>query len=668
MRRTIIAISTLLVWCGCTTSRAQTRPLNSLRPDTVSQSTISLQSAQVLAARTVVSTLHNLSPNQNGSASLSCIYCHASHNSVTPVKGLWNHNLSSASYSYYNSSTYTQGVPLVSAASSSRQCMSCHDGTVALGETQNYQNATRVVRSQLSQAGNMGVDLSTSHPFGFNQWNKDSSLVDCLFSTSRTTGNTSVKLNNGRIECSTCHEPHLQSLDPVRSSSFLVINNKYGAICLACHDATKPSPATLAGWTLSAHAVSTSTEDKIVTGYPTVASGACGNCHAMHRSGGARLLSASDEQTCYPCHANTQSNNRWGKVWIGYNQHNYRHPVEDTGHDPNENLLAANTPRHSKCWDCHNSHAALSNTKSTQTSLSYALVGATGITSDGTSITQATLEYQICFKCHGDSLNKPQKAGYADYGYTPVRSISAFNVLKDFNSVVARHNVVRPFSGMVYSDLRDNVLKLDNTPGRSLKTSGSYLQCSDCHNGESPSLDGGTGANGPHISGNAHILERPYALNQPSNPGQPVQSLVVTLNPLTGTFAMCEKCHDVSGLLGSGTRPGPKDTVFKHHGSHVLKMGISCAVCHAPHGVSNGTTQFNAHSINLDTQLTGPDPKTTRWYIDTVNRTCYVSCHFTNDQGTPVVHSGVSYNRSNSAGAQSLSGAQSLRLSGIKKP
>ena len=654
MRKTIIVISTLLIWCGCTTLRAQNRPSYPLLPDAVPHSTIPLQSTQALTSQTVVSSLHNLAPSQSGNTSLACIYCHASHNTITPVKGLWNHDLSSASYSYYGSSTYTQGAPSVSAASSSRACMSCHDGTVALGETKNYRSTTSVVRTQLSATGNMGVDLSASHPFAFDQWNKDTSLVDTLFNSSRTTGNPKVKLNTGRIECGTCHDPHLQNLDPARQSDFLVINNQYGAICLACHDATKSSPATLAGWAASAHAVSTSTEDKAVTGYPTVAGGACGNCHAMHRSSAARLLSGADEQTCYPCHANPNSSNRWGKVWIGYNQHNYRHPVENTGHDPNENLLGQNTSRHSKCWDCHNSHAALNNTKSTETSLSYALVGATGITSDGTSIAQATLEYQVCFKCHGDSLNKPQKAGYTDYGYTPVRSISAFNVRDDFNSPIARHNVVRPFSGVVSPDLRDNVLMLNNTSGRSLKASGSYLQCSDCHNGENPSLDGGTGPNGPHISGNAHILERPYALNQPANPGQAVQSLAVTLDPLTGTFAMCEKCHDVSGLLGSGTGAGPKDTIFKHHGTHVLKMGISCSVCHAPHGVSNGTKQFNAHSINLDAQLTSPDPKTQRWYIDTANQTCYVSCHFTNDQGTPVAHSGVSYNTSNSARAQNL--------------
>jgi hypothetical protein len=355
------------------------------------------------------------------------------------------------------------------------------------------------------------------------------------------------------------------------------------------------------------------------------------------------LLRGAEEQTCYSCHASQTSTNPWGQAWIGYDRKTYMHPVGTSGHDPTEDLLSAKTPRHSKCWDCHNSHAALDNAKSAPVSLGTALVGATGITKDGTPTTTATREYEVCFKCHGDSNNKPQKAGFTDYGYTPVRLPSPFNVRRDFNSQVARHNVVLPFSGNNYPDLRDNILMLNNTSGRALKAPGSFVKCGDCHNGENPSSDGGNGPSGPHISSNQHILERPFAMNGAPTPGQAAQSLVVTLDPRTGSFAMCAKCHDLSGLLGDGNSVGSKDSIFKHHGSHVLKMGISCAVCHAPHGVDTGTTQFNAHSINLDIRLTNEDPNTHKWYIDTINRTCYVSCHFSNDGGTPVIHSGTAY-------------------------
>ncbi|MFI5113162.1 MAG: cytochrome c3 family protein [Terriglobales bacterium] len=599
-----------------------------------------------------LSPLHNLSPDTSGGGTLACIYCHTSHNAapVQGLMGLWNHQLSDATYDYHSSSTYTQGTQLITPTAGSRLCMSCHDGTVALGATYNYSSVTAETRVPLSTGGNMGSNLARSHPFAFDQWTPNNSLVNSLLVTnSRTTANSSVKLKNGRIECTTCHEPHIQNIDPWRPSDFLVIDNRNGTLCLACHDAGKPAPADLAGWLASAHAVSASTEVS-PSGYASVHEGACANCHVQHQGATERLLRGAEEQTCYSCHANQNSQNPWGRAWIGYDQKNYRHPVEASGHDPKEDLLSANTPRHSKCWDCHNSHAALDNSQSAPAALGNSLVGAPGIMSDGTPTSTATAQYQVCFKCHGDSNNKPQKAGFTDYGYTPVRLLNPYNVRKDLNSDVARHNVVRPFSGATYPDLRDNILLLNNTTGRALKTPGSFLPCTDCHNGENPSSDGGSGPNGPHISSNIHILERPYTMNVVPDPGQPVQSLVVTFDPRAGTFALCDKCHDLSGLLGDGSTVAPKDSVFKHHGSHVLKMGISCAVCHAPHGVDNGATQFNANLINLDTQLTGQDPGTGRWYIDTISRTCYVTCHFSNDHGTPVVHSGVSYDSGIAAG------------------
>ena len=40
----------------------------------------------------------------------------------------------------------------------------------------------------------------------------------------------------------------------------------------------------------------------------------------------------------------------------------------------------------------------------------------------------------------------------------------------------------------------------------------------------------------------------------------------------------------------------------------------------------------------------GPDQTTSNWYIDTQNRACYVSCHFSNDtNGEGMQHSGISY-------------------------
>ena len=85
--------------------------------------------------QSIVFTKHNLSVSGPGSLRASteadiCIFCHAPHN-TTGVGPLWNHALSAATYTPYSSSTLkaTVGQP----TGASKLCLSCHDGTVALG-------------------------------------------------------------------------------------------------------------------------------------------------------------------------------------------------------------------------------------------------------------------------------------------------------------------------------------------------------------------------------------------------------------------------------------------------------------------------------------------------------------------------------------------------------
>jgi predicted CXXCH cytochrome family protein len=583
-------------------------------------------------------SLHNLSPTNKNTE--TCIYCHTPHQAapVKGLKGLWNHQLSSAKYQFYSSSTYKEGTPVLSPSSPSRLCLSCHDGTVALGSTYNQKTSQATARS-LSSAGNMGTDLSKTHPFSFNTWVKDNTLLDMLFSTTpRATANASVKLPNGILECTTCHEPHIQNIDPKRPNMFLVVNNANGKLCQACHDVYKPSPNVLSGWTTDAHAVSASSQGTTATGYSSIAQGACMNCHTPHGSGSARLLRGADEYACYSCHANSSSQSRWAQVWVGYDDPaKYSHPLPMTGHDPNEDLSLVSTPRHVKCWDCHNPHSSKPSSAS-KAPLQASLYQATGVDKDGNKVTPANHSYEVCFKCHADTPNKPESTpGYTKFGYTPTRQVDAHNVRLDFISTSARHNVVLPRAGRTFPDYRSSTLKLDGTVGRPL-TSG-YLYCEDCHNNNNAQASGGTGPNGPHISTYEHLLERRYDMNSPAASAvMPVISLSVPSNggdPLNGPFALCNKCHNIQMLLTTG------DTGFRHHASHTVAAGISCAVCHAPHGVQGGDAVHHRGSINLDLAMAGPDPTTGRLEINTATRTCYVSCHFSNAPAT--VHSGTKY-------------------------
>ncbi len=53
-----------------------------------------------------------------------------------------------------------------------------------------------------------------------------------------------MQLINGNVECGSCHNPHVQNIDP-NNPNFLVIDNSSSALCLACHTY---DPHRVAGW------------------------------------------------------------------------------------------------------------------------------------------------------------------------------------------------------------------------------------------------------------------------------------------------------------------------------------------------------------------------------------------------------------------------------------
>lgn len=255
------------------------------------------------------------------------------------------------------------------------------------------------------------------------------------------------------------------------------------------------------------------------------------------------------------------------------------------------------------------------------------LAGASGVAgADGlTALPRAANEYEICFKCHGNSSNKPQSASFTSFGRTPYRQSFAltadpYNVRLDFLSQVARHSVMQPARASNSPSLRSNALDLNGNPaGRSL-AAGTYIYCTDCHNSDTARAQGGSGANGPHGSRYEHLLERRYDLEPvPAAPGAAAIGVSYTAG-LTGSYALCDKCHDVDNHLLTS------DTVFGHHQIHVVNARASCATCHAPHGVQGANPQFNSRLINPDVQVVGPSqigpPR-----IDTAARTCSLTCH-----------------------------------------
>ncbi len=591
---------------------------------------------------TITGSRHDLTVNGPGPVKATtstdlCLFCHATHiadpNAPHP---LWNQKLSIvSSYNLYGSTTYKQ--INTQPSTRSKLCLSCHDGTVAIGQTYSNYSGRISVQGALPTADNFGTDLSTSHPFGFVMPAVDDGEMKLSLTTSPpVTSDPTVKLFDNRIECITCHEPHKPNFDT--ATQFMVRSNTAGALCLACHDSSR---GVMNGWTLSRHASATNTvSNGAQLPYSTVAGNACSSCHAGHdnTSTTARLLRNGQEETCATCHGSSTNLSPALPNVVSELTSTYAHPSGlpvTPPHDAAETLPVKNS-RHAECADCHNPHVAQATSNALPPAVPQSLAGVSGLSSSGSALATASHEYEVCFKCHADSTNKPQSSTYMAYGRLPVRTVLSTdpnNVRLDFASSVARHNVTQPARSGISPSLRPTMLDLTGNPAGRSMTASSYLYCADCHNNDSARGDGGTAANGPHGSKWPHIMERQYQLNSlpPQGAGGTFTGISYT-SGISNPYALCDKCHDLDSRLnlgGSGT-----DSVFGKHQLHVVGMGVSCSVCHAAHGVQSGTATNNKHLVNFDSQIVAAIGSNIEPYVDTTRRQCFLVCHGVSHNGT----------------------------------
>lgn len=584
----------------------------------------------------VLVSKHNLSVTGPGPVTSqsqdACIFCHTPHTSYVDVKPLWNHQLAIQTYNTYVSSTYDGG-PSTPSAGVSRLCLSCHDGTVALGQT--------VSEGLIPTSGSLGPDallttnLTNDHPLGIAPVD-DGQLALSLFQSPPVSGDPTVTLPGGRVECTSCHDPHTQNVDAT-AQSFLARSNSGGAICLACHDTTRPQPNVLNGWLTGAHATATNTvpTTSAFGPYGTVNANACGNCHLLHNAGAAsaaRLLRASEESACSPCHSGSNVTPALLNV-LGAFTKTYAHPTTTVSgqHDPAENAFPLSTSRHSECADCHNPHPASAvGGAASPPGLQAALLGTSGY-NGGSPLRPASNEYEVCFKCHADSTNKPQNTpGYSVYGRIPQRLTDSavadpHNLRLKFASAVSRHNVSSPRqrTSAEVPSLRTNMLNLDGSPGRSLG-SGTSIYCTDCHSNDQARKSLGSGPNGPHGSTWNHLLERRYDLEvPPAVPGDNAPG-VTYVSGINGTAGVCYKCHDIDNSI-------IQDQSFGKHHRHIIGEPTSCSTCHDPHGIHGGNATNNYNLVNFDVSIVGPNRNGELRFVrtGTFQGECYLNCHGT---------------------------------------
>ncbi len=513
-----------------------------------------------------------------------CVFCHTPHNAA-PFTPLWNKKIEPKAYTLYQSSTLsvTPGQP----SGPSRLCLSCHDGTIALGDVLKPASGIAMTTERLSSGmrSNLGTDISNDHPVAFSYYNAlpNPELANTLPTTLHTYG-------DGNVHCTTCHDPHDNSF-----GKFLVMNNAYSALCITCHD-------NKTGWNGSAHAISTkqwrpTSEDPL----QSVAEYGCESCHVPHSAGGPKriLRFLKEEENCYPCHDGTVAATNIKSQFTKTSHH----PVEATTidvtsnhHDPTEKVTFLQG--HVECVDCHNPHAT-NDMKAEPPKASGRLDGVKGINVSGMVVNPLTNQYELCFKCHGNS------------GATP----SVIERWKNQNNTMLEFNTINPSYHPVTAMGKNSDVPSIPSAYEPLLNVNSIITCVDCHDSDESSAIGKNGPKGPHGSLYKPILRQQYGVSYTAAYQPESESI----------YALCYRCHDRSKLLNDS---GPSSSFL--HRKHVVEQQAPCFICHDPHGVQPDGNGDHTHLINFaTTMVTAVGGTPAPYFIDGGSRTgsCTLVCH-----------------------------------------
>ncbi len=526
---------------------------------------LALLLAQVSDVR---STLHNLSAtSRNGVRAETldevCVFCHTPHGAYKS-RPIWNRNLayqdSTTLFTLYGSSTLDASV--VRPTGASKLCLSCHDGTLAIGSLMNL-DAQRPA-SVTMQGGVvtmppgrtlLGTDLRNDHPISMTP---DLALDPEI---RLPPPGDAVRLREGLIpgakdtvQCTSCHDPHLATF------KFLVKDNTRGAVCLTCHD--KP------GWLGSRHEAS-------LAPYPAGGAGTVGDlgclaCHTPHNGQSpTHLLQTNnrtfgtpftwgEENVCFSCHqaGGTGIDPARGRSAPDVRtqfQKPVHHPVE-LKTDEHQPVFTTRSPvpepvlndrKHVECADCHNPHRVQGLPGNVHEGMKgISLSGAVVVDDAAVDLRQ----FEVCLRCHGDSFatmippapTRPPGGGNKRIEFQPTND--------SFHPVAAPGRNQSSFLNNV-GDVPDGQLRGNDWQGNRLNRFSTVL-CTDCHNNDQTADTPGSARNspsgpkGPHGSTNTRMLRANYSTQVGSSAGPPFGAF----SP--ANFALCFICHDQQRLLG----------------------------------------------------------------------------------------------------------------------
>ncbi|WP_457643518.1 cytochrome c3 family protein [Persephonella sp.] len=237
-----------------------------------------IASLAVLSAGTVYAatediraTVHNLatySDPARGGTNQVCVFCHTPHGANSDFVGapLWNKPINNTvTFQVYGGGQTTAGTTVDQPGDESRACLSCHDGVSGVNVVMNapgsgnydpngtyldYRGSTLpwtmpfpFAIGKNGQGGN--YDLRDDHPVGVVYRGDEANPPASLKPTNTPITGWNIAgdkdgnpgptigdlLRNGKVECVSCHNPHLNAPRFLRSGD----GNANSNVCRTCH-------------------------------------------------------------------------------------------------------------------------------------------------------------------------------------------------------------------------------------------------------------------------------------------------------------------------------------------------------------------------------------------------------------------------------------------------
>lgn len=224
----------------------------------------------------VQKTVHNLGSTSTGpfstpNTSEICVFCHTPHNAVAGKKFLWNRSDTFAANQFmlYTASPTLNFPKGVTISEVSRMCMSCHDGATAMNSMANgapggfpaggekigekwpvFDDWGPNIGEYDVGTTTGGTNLTNDHPISF-LYSDSETPIDPTIKAADVPGISigGLPLWEGKVECVTCHDPHIYYGYPAGSRNdtcdgigdcnlvpFLRKSNASSALCFTCHD------------------------------------------------------------------------------------------------------------------------------------------------------------------------------------------------------------------------------------------------------------------------------------------------------------------------------------------------------------------------------------------------------------------------------------------------